>query len=181
MGWLAKLFGTTPKEELKGITLDLNQAFWELEGKTDFPHLLRALTDVVTDDSVLYFEGDTPNKKLLEFFNANAIPERAHVTVSTLWPRPCYYHVPATKDNLANLAEISESCAEPELAVHFHVYRKGKVLLKWHDAFSDPMLLSGDFLEGTVSTFAQALSMKFKRWENSVEQAAAQRRGKPRA
>ena len=82
MGWLAKLFGATPKEELKGITLDLSQPFWELEGKTDFPHLLRALTGIVTNDSVLYFEDGSPNKKLLEFFNANAIPERAHVADS---------------------------------------------------------------------------------------------------
>jgi hypothetical protein len=39
MGLLGRLFGATPKEELNGIKLNLNESFWELKGKTDFPSL----------------------------------------------------------------------------------------------------------------------------------------------
>ena len=170
MGWLGKLLGATPKEELDGIRIDIDEPFWELDGKTDFPRLLRALTDFLPEGSILYFEGGSLNKKLLDFFNTHAIPEQSHVAVATLWPKPVYYHVPATPQNLQGLADLAEHCAEPELAVHFHAYETGKVLLEWHDAFTQPMLLSGDLPEDKVRGFAEVLSMKVKRWENSVEQ-----------
>ncbi len=52
-----------------------------------------------------------------------------------------------------------ESCAYPELAIHFHVYRGSTVLLEWHDAFTQSMLLSGQLPEPKVKAFAQRLHM----------------------
>ena len=163
MGWLAKLFNATPQEELDGIRLDTTRPFWELEGNTTFATLLRTLADFLPGGSVLYFEGGSPDRELLGYFSAHAIAEQSHVAVGTLWPRPVDYHVPATPQNLAELATLAESHAEPELAVHFHVYRQGTILMEWHDAFSDPMLLDGNIPESKVCAFANALDMKF-RW-----------------
>ena len=171
MGWLARLLGATPKEELKGIRLNMRGPFWELDGQSDFPSLLRALVDLLPQGSVLYFEGGSPNSQLLDFFHDHAIPEQAHIAVAVLWPRPRYYHVPATRQNLWALADLAESCAGPELAVHFHVYRSGKILLEWHDAFTQPMLLSGGIPEEQVRSFAEAMSMQHPRWKNPAEQA----------
>lgn len=171
MGWLGRLIGATPKKELDGIRIDIHQPFWELDGKTDFPHLLRALTDFLPDGSILYFEGGSPRKELRAFLNAHAIPEESHVAVAILWPKPVYYHVPATEQNLARLADLSEYCAEPELAVHFHVYHQGKVLLEWHDAFGQPMLLDGDIPEAKIASFADALLMRKTKWKNASNKA----------
>lgn len=165
MGWLTRILGATPKEDLRGIRLDTRAPFWELDGKTDFPRLLRALPDLLSDGSTLYFEGGSPNRKMLDFFRTSAVPEQSHVAVGTLWPKPSCRHVPATPPNLSALAEIAESCAEPELATHFHVYRNGKVLLEWHDAFTQPMLLADDLPEDRVRAFARTLSMTCTRTE----------------
>jgi len=170
MGCVHKLLHITPKEELKGISLNFTVPFWKLEGKTDFPSLFRALRDLLPDGCILYFEGGSPRGRLFDFFNAQAVPEQAHVAIGTLWPRPDYYHIPATPENLAALAKIAESYAEPEIAIHFHVYRRRNVLLEWHDAFSQPMLLSGELSEETIKTFAKALSMKITKWRNAGEQ-----------
>ena len=172
MGWLSRLLGATPREELKGIRIDPGRPYWELDGKTDFPRLLHALADFLPEGSILYFEAGSPNTELREFFSAHAVPEQTHVAVGTLWPRPAHYHVPATPQNLSELAELSEHCAEPELAIHFHAYHQEKVLLEWHDAFAQPMLLAGDLPEDKVMGLARALSMKTTRWENSSEQEA---------
>jgi hypothetical protein len=172
MGWLGRIFNATPKEELDGIQMDTAHPFWEVEGKTTFAVFLGALAEFLPDESILYFEGGSPDRKLLEFFNAHAIPEQVHVAVATLWPRPVYYHVPATPQNLAKLARLSESHAEPELAVHFHVHQGGKVLLQWHDAFSDPMLLDENIPEDQVKSFAEALGMTFKLNTETVEQSS---------
>ena len=120
MGWLCRLLNATPKSELNGIRMDIVSPFWELQGETTFAVLLRALGDFLPAGSVLYFEGGSPDRKLLDFLNAHAIPEQTHVAVAILWPRPVYYHIPATPQNLAELAALAESHAEPELAVHFH-------------------------------------------------------------
>jgi hypothetical protein len=162
MGWLSKLFNATPKDELEGIRLNTFSPYWELEGKTTFAALLHALGDFLPKGCILYFEGGYPDRKLLDFFGAHAVSNQTHVAVGILWPRPVFYHVPATPQNLDNLALLAESYAGPELAVHFHVYQDGKVLLQWHDAFSDPMLLDGEIPEGKVKTFASALGMTFR-------------------
>lgn len=159
MCWLARLLGATPKEELSGIRLDTTRAFWELDGETDFPRLLGELRCLLPDGSILYFEDGWPDKELLEFFDAHGVAEQSHVAVGTLWPRPSYYHVPATNQNLSTLATLAESRAAPELAIHFHVYREGRILLEWHDVFSQPMLLSDELPEHNVRMFAAALSM----------------------
>lgn len=170
MGIFGKLFRVTPKEELNGLSLNLNEPFWELKGKTDFPTLLPALNEILPDNSILYFEGGSPSGQLLDFLNAKLIPEQAHVAVATTWPRPHCYHIPATSENISTLADISERIAEPELAVHFHVYTQGEIILQWHDAFSDPMLLSGKLTADRVQSFAGKLKMKITKWKNASEQ-----------
>jgi hypothetical protein len=64
---------------------------------------------------------------------------------------------------MRRLAELTRSCAYPELAIHFHAYRGQSVLLEWHDAFTQPMLLSGEFPEQQVRTFAERLHMLYKK------------------
>ena len=173
MGLLRRLIGSTPKEELKGIRLDLTQPFWELDGETDFPSLLSALIGFLPGGCTLYFEGGFSEGELVQFMKARQIQERIHVAVGTLWPRPKYYHIPATSENLSELAEIAEHHAEPELAVHFHVYCEQKIILEWHDAFAQPMLLAGTLGEGKVKVLANELNMEVTKWKNAREQVVA--------
>ena len=170
MGWLAKLFNAVPKEEANGLELDTNHPFWEVSEAEDFPSLFKALINLLPEGSVLYFEGGSPSGELESFFGQNSIGEQAHIAIGTMWPRPDIFHVLATKENLLALTDISERCAEPELAIHFHVYQGNKILLEWHDAFSQPMLLSGDIPEKKVKQFCDDLSVKYQKWENSTEQ-----------
>ncbi len=157
--WITKLINATPSEELDGIQLDLSQPYWELDGKINFLQLLIALEDLLPEGSILYFEGGSRDKRLLEFFNTHAIPEQTHIAVGTIWPKPVYFHVPATPKILKELANLSVQFAEFELAWHFHVYHDGRVLLQWHDAFTIPMLVSADIPEDRVKNFSLVLSM----------------------
>jgi hypothetical protein len=169
MGWLAKIFNAVSKDEQKGIHLDTTQPFWELEGKTNFPTLFHSLTNILPSNSILYFEGGSNNDNFKNFFTEHTIPEQLHLSIGTIWPRPKIFHIPATPQNLKTLVEISKPCAEPEIAIHFHVYCNGKIILQWYDAFSDPMLLSGDISEDKVKLFAKSLSMQYHRWQNGAE------------
>ena len=168
MGLLAKIFRAVPREEMTGIHLDAQHPYWEISGETDFPALFTALPNLLPEGCTLYFEGGSPSGELLEFLRAQEVPERAHVAYGTIWPRPRVFHIPAALDMIHRLAELTRSCASPELAIHFHVYRDQTVLLEWHDAFGQPMLLSSQFPEERVRTFAERLQMSYKRVERDA-------------
>ncbi len=160
MGILAKIFGAVSREEMDGISLSLSEPFWELDGETDFPRLFTGLVALLPENSILYFEGGSPTEKLQDFLRNKSVPERARVAYGTIWPRPKTFHVPASAENLRKLAELMTSRAYPELAVHFHVYREGKVILEWHDAFTQPMLVSSEFSAEAVQQFCSLVGMK---------------------
>ena len=86
---------------------------------------------------------------------AHAVPEPVHIALGTIWPKPRVFHVPATSATLGRLAEIMEHHAEPELAVHFHAYKDGSVLLEWHDAFSQQMLVTGSLSDEAVAELVE--------------------------
>ena len=177
MGWLARLFGAVPKEEMRGIRLDTTQPYWEVDGPKTFEETFNALEGWVSEDAVLYFEGGSPDTEIDDFIAKHSVPEVSHVAMGTIWPRPKVFHVPATATALTELAKIMGHHAEPELAVHFHVYRNDTVLLEWHDAFSQPMLMSGAIPQETVKVFADKIGKGFRR---IVEQGTPADAGKPR-
>src|ERR1035437_1312955 len=108
MGILARLFGATPREELKGICLGKDAA-WEVSPAHDFPSLLRALPLLLPNDAVLYLEGGSPPRDIKAFLDAHCAPERTHLAMGTIWPRPQIFHLPATTENLTKLAVLRRS------------------------------------------------------------------------
>lgn len=164
MGWLAKLFGIASKQELGGVRLE--EPCWEIGGPADFPQLFQALRDWLPEGAILYFEGGSPDEQIQDFMAAHSIPEQVHIALGTIWPKPRVFHVPATAEMLSELAKIMECHAQPELATHFHVYRNGSVLLEWHDAFFDPMLLSRAFSEDQMKALADRFGTRY-RMENA--------------
>jgi len=170
MKWMSKLFGAVPKEEMKGIHLDWTQPYWEVDGPKTFHELFNALQGWLPEGVILYFEGGSPDAEINDFMATYSVQEQAHVAMETIWPRPKIFHVPATTAILTELSRIMEHHAEPELAFHFHVYKNNSVLLEWHDAFSQPMLINGTISEEQVRVFAERTGKKFRK---IVEQAAA--------
>src|SRR5947208_9506465 len=148
---------------MEGIHLDMQRPYWEVDSPTSFWALLRALQGWLPEDAILYFEGGSPVAPINDFLAAHSVPERAHLAMGTIWPRPKVFHVPASPATLTELAEIMERHAAPELAIHFHVYRSHSVLLQWHDAFCDPILLNGSIREDQVRVFADRVGETVRR------------------
>jgi len=163
MGWIGKLLGAVPKADMDGIRLDTTQPYWEVDGPKTFAELFRALQSWLPRSLILYFEDGSPDSEIFDFMAAHSIPEQAHVAVGTIWPRPKIFHVPASESTLTKLAAIMEHHAEPELAIHFHVYEDATVLLEWHDAFSQPMLIDGSFAEEMVKSFASIFGADYRK------------------
>lgn len=168
MGWFARLFKAVPQEEMEGIHLNMEEPHWSLNSPTSFVELFQALEDWLPEGSILYFEGGYPDEEILDFMIRWEIPEQSHVAFGTVWPRPEVHHVPASRETLVELAALMERHAGPELADHFHVYQDGLVLLQWHDALGDPILLSGDLSEGMVKELARRINVDYRKEEGYV-------------
>ncbi len=162
MSWLSKLFKSVPKEERNGIKLDLRVPTWKVSSPKEFPAFLHALIDLIPNGSIAYLEGGSPRKELKAFLDERSVPEVSHVAMGTIWPRPHVFHLPATPENLSALADISERYAEPEVAIHFHVYKDDQILLQWYDAFCDPIFISNEVPEYNVKEFCTKLSLKYE-------------------
>lgn len=163
MGWLSRLFKPVPNDEMEGIRLNTKETHWEIEGPKTFEEMFNALNGWISENAFLYFEGGSPDAEIDRFITTHSVPESSHVARGTIWPRPKIFHVPATSIILTELSRIMKHHAEPELAIHFHVYCNDSALLEWHDAFSQPMLLSGAIPEEKIKAFANKLGKKFKK------------------
>jgi hypothetical protein len=150
------------KKEPTGIRPDYHIPHWEVSCPKDYSCFFGALIDLIPHGAIAYFEGSHPRKELETFFADHSVPEVSHVAAGIIWPRSQKYHVPATRDNLSTLAKIAQNYAEPVVAIHFHVYKDKRVLLEWHDAFSDPMLISKEIPEDKIKAFCDKLSVTYK-------------------
>jgi hypothetical protein len=167
MGFLARLFRATPREEIQGASLGQDAA-WEVSPTSDLAAFLRALPLLLLPDSILYIEGASLPDEVKAFLDTRRVPEALHIAVGTLWPRPKVFHLPATAENLATLTQLAETCAPFEIAFHLHAYCEGKVLLQWYDAFTDPLYLSADIAEEAVEDFCAALSVTYMRLSSTT-------------
>ncbi len=172
MSRLSELLQWVPREEREGIELDLRVPHWVVSSPREFAAFFRALVDLVPRGAIAYLEGGFPPEDLVSFLKEKAVPESSHVAMGTIWPRPRVYHVPATPENLRCLADISEHCAEPEVAIHFHVYRDRQVLLQWYDAFADPMCISKGIPEDKIRAFCERLGIEYHTNTEGLEDAA---------
>lgn len=160
--WIGKLIGAVPREERQGIHLDTAEPTWEVEGPATFQDLFTVLNGWLPQGAILYFEGGQPDKEIKQFMADHAVQEKAHVAMGTILPRPHVFHLPASGETLAGLAKIMEHHAEPELAIHFHVYLVGRLLIEWYDAFMQPMHISGILPEEKIKILAEKIGKGYK-------------------
>ena len=154
---------------MAGVHLDFMNWQWEVSAPRSTQKLFEELGAFLPMGAVLYFEGGSPRGELASFFEQESVPEQTHIAMGTSWPRPKTFHVPATEANLATLAELSQRCAEPELADHFHVYCGNEVLIAWFDILSIPMHVSNRFPEDEVTSFCDRLGVTYRKFKPGVE------------
>jgi hypothetical protein len=161
---LPRLLDTVPADELDGVILDTSVPYWEITcpRKGLLPEFLESLESLLPDESILYLEGGYLSKKDETLLNRMSVPEQAHIAVGTIWPRPKIFHVPATAENLGELAQLAQHRALPEIAIHIHVYKDDEVLLQWHDAFDSPIYLAREIPDEKVKEFCQGLNVEYR-------------------
>jgi hypothetical protein len=160
MGILSKIFGSSNKEENKGIDIG-SPPWWEINPPSDVALFFKNLPELLPSDSILYFEG-TLDDQVSDLLNKFEISNPVLVQRGTLWPKPDIHHTSMNKELLDGIAQLINDGVVPYPSSHFHAYRENKILLEWHDAFiDDPMLLSVDISEDTVRQFCNLINSSY--------------------
>jgi hypothetical protein len=165
MSLLGRLLNAVFQPELGGMSLNLAEPFWELSGETNFPSLFAALPILLPAGCVLYLEGGYPEDELLEFLQTNNAEDTVRIASGTVWPEPKVFRLPATSTVLDRLSKLSQACAVPEVAAHFHVYCGQAVLLEWHGVFTPPALIPGKLPTENIRRFAEGLGLDCRQGE----------------
>jgi len=161
MSLLAKICGAVPVEARDGIRL-VSGAPWEVSAIRDLPQFLRALSALLPSGTILYLECVSA-QDVIEFLAIKSAKNTSKVALGTIWPRPNFFHLELTQTNMMELAELCERHATFEVCIHLHAYKDGRVVLEWHDAFTQPLLLAGDIPENRVAEFCRLLNCQYQR------------------
>jgi hypothetical protein len=112
------------------------------------------------------YRGGRPKGEIKNFLEARCVAEVTHLAMGTVWPRPHPHHLPATSENLHDLAGLVEQCSTIEFVHHLHAYIGRTVLLAWYDVFcGDPFWIHRDVAKERLQVFCEALSVDFGRIE----------------
>jgi hypothetical protein len=159
MGWIAKLLGAASNEELAGASLGAAPA-WSAGHVKEASVFFRALPDLLPSGTILYLEGVCAGD-VIKFAERHPAEHSLKIAFGTIWPRPNYFHIPITATTAAELADLAERFAEPEIATHIHAYHDDQILLEWHDAFTEPLRLAKTLPEARVRKFCETVHCNF--------------------
>ena len=135
---------------------------WAIEGNPDFLVFFRNLHQLVEERAILAVSGSSLESAVSDYLTKIKIEPRAGVRCEPHFFGPDAYHVPATVDNLAGLADMAEHHADPEVADHMVVYRDTTVLLEWYDAGANPIWITKDIDEDRIASFGRAIGCEVK-------------------
>lgn len=134
---------------------------WRVEGTKDAAGFYRSLVHVASPGSIVYLE-DTTDKRVPAFLESRRVPDHRPVKRGTILPRADRHHVPATPENLQDLAALIVRDGIRYPAIHTHLYKGEQVLVEWYDAFSgDPIYVSATVPEASVARFASGIGSAY--------------------
>lgn len=147
-----------------GISLG-DQVGWELWPiAADPPLFVLALSELLPADANLSLEADTASMavEVRKFLEDRPAPRVQNVEPGSTSGATKAWHLAATLENLAKLANFFEHHAGPEICEHFHAYSPEGMLLQWYDSFCQiPLYLSREIPEPRVATFCRLIGGRY--------------------
>ncbi|MBU0516748.1 MAG: hypothetical protein KJ621_18485 [Proteobacteria bacterium] len=161
MGFLTRLLGIMPKQDRAGLSLG-DDVGWEVTCPPDPAAFFEALGTLAPPDAVLAVQ-DPMGQAVRRFLTDRAAAQKTRVQAGTIWPRPTFFHVECSPDNLKGLADLARRHSYPEMGIHLHVYQDNRVILEWYDAFDTMMDISKTVDEELVRKFCRACGSSYRR------------------
>lgn len=130
---------------------------------SDLYELLRAIDEAMPANSILYVEGTSIVPEVEDFLGAHQAAEWCEIEPNTIWPTPRTVHLPLEGTNLAELRQIADRYAGPEVCDHLVVYRGDEVLVWAHDAGNGYVSVSPSLPDEISKRFQEVLGAALSR------------------
>jgi len=130
---------------------------WEFSVPKDIPDFIRAIP-TLSNNAFLFLETSSSSRAIAKVLKEISVVPELDIAKGIIWPKPISYHVPVFPDTIETVAALFDNHIPFEVCCHFHVYSKGKIVLEWHDAFSnEPFLVSKDVSQDRANSFARGI------------------------
>lgn len=140
--------------------------FWDIdEGIEDPVRFFELLSELFPQATHLFVEGSSVDKDVEACYARYSDPGPYLPKRQTLWPRAKLFRCLATETLFRELAGLGAARAHPELLDHLSLYAGDRMLLEWHDAFANALLLDASLAEPTVAALAGAFGVQHGRAE----------------
>lgn len=138
LNWLEKrVWG----DAINGLTLDYTDVVdVTCSSKIEEANVYRQLNTLLPEGANVCLEVISPPREVHDVFIRLAASDISVVRPGTIWPKPSFFHIPATSDTLNELARLAATYSPIEMGHHIYAYKENCMLLTWND-FPDPCCL----------------------------------------
>jgi hypothetical protein len=137
---------------------------WDIdEGIRNAERFFRALPQLFPDANLFIAQGSRITDDVAAFYRRHApavLTRPADLSRFTLTRR--YFCVPSPEFFL-ELARFAAKKPREQLLHHLYLYRDGRQLIEWHDAFANALFLSPDLPESTIAALADKFGVRYRR------------------
>jgi hypothetical protein len=124
---------------------------------SDLYELLRAIDETMPKEATLYIEGKSIVREIKELLTFHQAISPHEIESGTTRSKPLAFHMPLAEANLAELRQLAEHHAEPEVCDTIVVYQAHEVLLWAHDAGYGYVEVARSLPEETAERFRATL------------------------
>lgn len=146
------------RSEVSGATVDHTRA-WVVPAPSMPIRIARAFRTLLSERGVVALEGVSIHPEVKQTLQPYTVSPAIEIRPGTLWPTSEWLYIQATDGALGTLEDLVNTCAGPEICNHLYVVDEGTLLVEWHDAFSDPLYVTGTVSAEVVSAFCAALDV----------------------
>jgi hypothetical protein len=139
------------------------QSPWDVDkGIRNAESFFRVLPKLFPDANLFVAEGSNIDNDVAAFYrrHRSLIERPADLSRFSLTAR---YLCQCSPEFFLELARFAAEKPREKLLHHLHLYRDGRQLIEWHDAFANALFVSGEVPETTIALLADKFGIRYRR------------------
>ncbi len=137
---------------------------WDIdEGIRNAERFFRLLPKLFPDANLFIAQGSRIADDVAAFYRRHEPAVRSRPAELSRFTLARRYFCHCSPEFLLELARFAAKKPRQQLLDHLYLYRDGRQLIEWHDAFANTLFLSADLPEATVSELATKFGVRCSR------------------
>lgn len=148
--------------KMKG-KVESDKFFWEIEqGKVESDKFFKVLLQCFPDANAIFFEGTVIADEVRKCYESYRQPGSFLPGSQTIFPKSNKIRCEFSPALVNELILLAQRFSKPELLDHLSLYKDDELLLNWHDAFGNIIIIPHSVPEKIVAKFAKELGLAYE-------------------